>query len=86
MHIYKCPNSTATVTMSSNQQAQTKNSGLVALDSGDEFEDFPVENWDTDVQNRPTNLWEENWEDEDHLDDDFAAVLKAESTKMNSAH
>lgn len=55
--------------------------GLVALDSGDEFEDFPVENWDTQIEKRPDNLWEESWEDEDHLDDDFAGVLKADAQK-----
>jgi len=58
---------------------------LVVLESGDEFEDFPVDNWETDVQQQPANLWEEQWEDDDHFDDDFAGVLKAEIAKNSKA-
>lgn len=61
---------------------QPSKSTLVVLEAGDEFEDFPVENWDTSAQHKPANLWEEQWEDDDHLDDDFAGVLKAELEKQ----
>lgn len=54
---------------------------LVSLEAGDEFEDFPVESWDADTQEQPANLWEEQWEDDDHLDDDFSSVLKQELAK-----
>lgn len=57
---------------------------MVSLEAGDEFEDFPVENWDVDTQQQPSNLWEEQWEDDDHLDDDFASVLKKELAKREA--
>lgn len=57
-------------------------SRIVTLEAGDEFEDFPVETWNTEAQAQPSNLWEEQWEDDDHLDDDFATILKAEVERV----
>lgn len=56
-------------------------SHLVGLESGDEFEDFPIESWTASEKQHSSNLWEEQWEDDDKLDDDFAGKLKAEIAK-----
>lgn len=62
---------------------EQKDKQLVSLEAGDEFEDFPVEEWNSDsIEDNDTALWEEQWEDDDKLDDDFSERLKAELEKM----
>jgi 26 proteasome complex subunit DSS1 len=52
-----------------------------AVGEDDEFEDFPVEDWDQEEsegagQNNTTkHLWEESWDDDDTTDD-FSTQLK----------
>ncbi|KAJ9602114.1 26S proteasome complex subunit [Cladophialophora chaetospira] len=48
------------------------------LEEDDEFEDFPVEDWqqeDTEVPGGSTHLWEESWDDDDE-NEDFSKQLK----------
>lgn len=63
--------------------AEEEEKHLASLETGDEFEDFPVEDWDAAPADGDTNLWEEQWEDDDNLDDDFSVQLKAEIAKRN---
>lgn len=65
--------------------AEEENKQLASLETGDEFEDFPVEDWEAaPADGGDTNLWEEQWEDDDHADDDFSVQLKAEIEKRNA--
>lgn len=58
---------------------------LAPLEAGDEFEDFPVQNWTGVDQNTlDQNLWEEEWEDDDEAEDDFATQIKKELEKNKS--
>ncbi|KAL0260886.1 26S proteasome complex subunit [Diplodia seriata] len=57
-----------------------------ALEEDDEFEDFPVEDWeqeDTELPAANTHLWEESWDDDD-TSEDFSAQLKEELKKVES--
>lgn len=51
------------------------------LEEDDEFEDFPVEDWNDDETDMAANgagnahLWEESWDDDD-TSEDFAQMLK----------
>ncbi|KAF4306669.1 26S proteasome complex subunit [Botryosphaeria dothidea] len=57
-----------------------------ALEEDDEFEDFPVEDWEQDDTELPasnTHLWEESWDDDD-TSEDFSAQLKEELKKVES--
>jgi 26 proteasome complex subunit DSS1 len=48
------------------------------LEEDDEFEDFPVEDWqeeDTQLPGGNAHLWEESWDDDD-TNEDFAVQLK----------
>ncbi|CAK7566796.1 MAG: 26S proteasome complex subunit [Sporothrix epigloea] len=50
----------------------------VTLGEDDEFEDFPVDDWEpeeTEATNATKHLWEESWDDND-TSDDFSAQLK----------
>lgn len=65
----------------SNLSQPTKNS----LEDDDEFEDFPVDTWQSSetMQNNKqieSNLWEEDWDDVE-VDDDFTRALKEELDK-----
>ncbi|OTF71744.1 hypothetical protein BLA29_003909 [Euroglyphus maynei] len=54
------------------------------LEEDDDFEEFPAENYDIleneDIE--PVNIWEDDWDD-DNIEDDFSAQLKAEFEKRN---
>ncbi|KAF8430204.1 DSS1/SEM1 family-domain-containing protein [Tirmania nivea] len=55
-----------------------------SLEEDDEFEDFPVEDWeDTESEQKASkaNLWEESWDDDD-TSDDFAEQLRVELKKV----
>jgi 26 proteasome complex subunit DSS1 len=57
----------------------------VSLEEDDEFEDFPVEDWE-DVEAEAGgkgNLWEESWDDDD-TSEDFSAQLREELKKTNA--
>ncbi|KAB2569612.1 DSS1/SEM1 domain-containing protein [Lasiodiplodia theobromae] len=57
-----------------------------ALEEDDEFEDFPVEDWeqeDTELPTANTHLWEESWDDDD-TSEDFSAQLKEELKKVEA--
>ncbi|KAF1956271.1 hypothetical protein CC80DRAFT_73492 [Byssothecium circinans] len=54
------------------------------LEEDDEFEDFPVEDWQEDETQIPggtSHLWEESWDDDD-TNEDFAVQLKEELKKL----
>ncbi|EEY15332.1 hypothetical protein D7B24_001708 [Verticillium nonalfalfae] len=61
-----------------------------ALGEDDEFEDFPVDDWneeDTEAaggNNTTQHLWEESWDDDD-TNDDFSAQLKEELKKVEAS-
>ncbi|KAJ3374051.1 hypothetical protein GGF31_008267 [Allomyces arbusculus] len=55
---------------------------LGILEEDDEFEDFPVEEWDEDAKAKAeVHAWEDNWDDDDATDD-FAKQLRAEFQKL----
>ncbi|CDO55623.1 similar to Saccharomyces cerevisiae YDR363W-A SEM1 Component of lid subcomplex of the 26S proteasome regulatory subunit [Geotrichum candidum] len=56
---------------------------LVSLEEDDEFEDFPIEDWDdNDTKlDGPETLWEEKWDDDD-ADDEFSIQLREELRKV----
>lgn len=65
-----------------NKEAEKK--AAAPLEEDDEFEDFPVEDWqeeDTQLPGGNTHLWEESWDDDD-TNDDFAVQLKEELKKL----
>ncbi|ODQ78216.1 hypothetical protein BABINDRAFT_162882, partial [Babjeviella inositovora NRRL Y-12698] len=54
-----------------------------ALEEDDEFEDFPVDNWDdeqTISKDQQNQLWNEDWDDDDNHDD-FSQKLKYVTNK-----
>ncbi|KAH0603753.1 uncharacterized protein LAJ45_07396 [Morchella importuna] len=58
----------------------------VSLEEDDEFEDFPVEDWEdaeADVPGGKGNLWEESWDDDD-TSEDFSAQLREELKKTGA--
>ncbi|CAK7213650.1 26S proteasome complex subunit [Sporothrix bragantina] len=58
----------------------------VTLGEDDEFEDFPVDDWEpeeTEATNATKHLWEESWDDDD-TSDDFSAQLKEEIKKVEA--
>lgn len=60
-----------------------------ALEEDDEFEDFPVDDWDVEEteaaeKNDTQHLWEESWDDDD-TNDDFSNQLKEELKKVEAA-
>ncbi|KAI8335023.1 DSS1/SEM1 family-domain-containing protein [Chlamydoabsidia padenii] len=65
----------------------TKTAGaqLGALEEDDEFEEFAVEDWAEEEEDKDdTHYWEDNWDDDD-IEDDFSQQLKAELEKTSSA-
>ncbi|CAG8552612.1 7640_t:CDS:2 [Ambispora leptoticha] len=56
---------------------------LGALEEDDEFEEFAAEDWNETEDDKETQLWEDNWDDED-VEDDFSTQLRAELTKAQS--
>ncbi|GJE96540.1 hypothetical protein PsYK624_127370 [Phanerochaete sordida] len=70
---------------------------LGVLEEDDEFEEFPVADWDdsqTDLahlggatpgaaKSGGDKLWEDNWDDDD-VEDDFSVQLRNELAKKNS--
>jgi len=50
----------------------------VALEEDDEFDEFETENWGVEQQDDADMLqWQDDWDD-DALDDDFTAQLRAQ--------
>ncbi|KAK4460550.1 DSS1/SEM1 family-domain-containing protein [Cladorrhinum samala] len=74
------------------EAAEQQKSGpaAAALEEDDEFEDFPVDDWeaeDTEAaagSNTTQHLWEESWDDDD-TSDDFSNQLKEELKKVEAA-
>ncbi|KAH7310642.1 DSS1/SEM1 family-domain-containing protein [Stachybotrys elegans] len=70
--------------------AETKDKAAVALGEDDEFEDFPVDDWQDDQteaaagSSATKHLWEESWDDDDTTDD-FSTQLKEELKKVEAA-
>jgi len=71
------------------EQQQTKST--TALEEDDEFEDFPVDDWQPeDTEAAATgaeggkHLWEESWDDDD-TNDDFSNQLKEELKKVEAS-
>ncbi|KAI5801705.1 DSS1/SEM1 family-domain-containing protein [Peziza echinospora] len=55
-----------------------------SLEEDDEFEDFPVEDWEdteTEVPGGKANLWEDSWDDDD-TSEDFSSQLREELKKV----
>jgi len=82
---------------SSSTNQQTKDEtipGLGVLEEDDEFEEFPVQDWDdsqTDLANLAgagaagsaaggDKLWEDNWDDDD-VEEEFSTQLRGELEK-----
>jgi len=79
---------------------QQKQPQLGALEEDDEFEEFPVADWDdsetslaqfsknnsTGDSTKPADeqLWEDNW-DEDDVEDEFSKQLREELAKTSAA-
>ncbi|VVT55214.1 uncharacterized protein SAPINGB_P004484 [Magnusiomyces paraingens] len=75
----------ATTTTAPSETKDESVRALVSLEEDDEFEDFPVEQWndgdlDPELAEGGERLWEEKWDDDD-ADDDFAAQLREELRK-----
>ncbi|ORX70171.1 hypothetical protein DL89DRAFT_153351 [Linderina pennispora] len=52
-----------------------------ALEEDDEFEEFEVEDWSPDAEDKEdATLWDDNWDDDD-LEDDFSNQLRVELAK-----
>ncbi|EAU81663.1 hypothetical protein CC1G_02679 [Coprinopsis cinerea okayama7 len=72
---------------------------LGVLEEDDEFEEFPVADWDdaeTDLahlggaapgaaKSGGDKLWEDNWDDDD-IEEEFSVQLRAELTKTKSSN
>ncbi|KAF2272563.1 uncharacterized protein EI97DRAFT_470279 [Westerdykella ornata] len=66
----------------SKEQKPAANNG--PLEEDDEFEDFPIEDWqeeDTQLPGGNAHLWEESWDDDD-TNEDFAVQLREELKKL----
>ncbi|KAF2735210.1 26 proteasome-like protein complex subunit Sem1, partial [Polyplosphaeria fusca] len=66
------------------QQEEADKKPTAPLEEDDEFEDFPIEDWqeeDTQLPGNNSHLWEESWDDDD-ANDDFAVQLKEELKKL----
>ena len=48
---------------------------LGLLEEDDEFEEFPVDSTTSAAEEKETNVWEDNWDD-DNVEDDFANQLR----------
>ncbi|KAM7193904.1 DSS1/SEM1 family domain containing protein [Naviculisporaceae sp. PSN 640] len=71
------------------QQPATEQKTTAALEEDDEFEDFPVDDWETEDTEAAANqtsqhLWEESWDDDD-TSDDFSQQLKEELKKVDAS-
>ncbi|KAI8324909.1 hypothetical protein GQ54DRAFT_308892 [Martensiomyces pterosporus] len=54
-----------------------------ALEEDDEFEEFEVEDWNEDAEDKEdVALWDDNWDDDD-LEDDFSKQLRVELEKAS---
>ncbi|KAI9179316.1 26S proteasome complex subunit [Blastocladiella emersonii ATCC 22665] len=57
---------------------------LGILEEDDEFEDFPIEDWnEADENKEEIHAWEDNWDD-DETTDDFSNQLRAEFQKLGT--
>jgi len=77
-------NTTATPTATDTKVEEKSQSQGFSLEEDDEFEDFPVEDWeerDTEMAGGKPNLWEESWDDDDSSED-FSAQLREELKKV----
>ncbi|GJJ08148.1 hypothetical protein Clacol_002356 [Clathrus columnatus] len=67
---------------------------LSTLEEDDEFEEFPVQDWDDSETNlaqltgtnggNGNQLWEDNWDDDD-IEDEFSLQLRNELGKANKS-
>jgi len=78
-------------------EANNETPQLGVLEEDDEFEEFPVQDWDDSEadlshllsgSNTPRTaqeaFWEENWDDDD-IEDDFSKQLREELHKTSSS-
>ncbi|KAJ2492856.1 hypothetical protein IWW37_001028 [Coemansia sp. RSA 2050] len=66
-----------------NQTAQQNLPTMGALEEDDEFEEFEVEDWNEDAEDKEDiTLWDDNWDDDD-LEDDFSKQLRVELEKVS---
>ena len=57
---------------------EKKNVDIDLLEEDDEFEEFPIDDWDIRKEDQADiNVWEENWDDE-NSDSEFAKHLRSE--------
>ncbi|KAJ2546625.1 26S proteasome complex subunit SEM1 [Coemansia sp. RSA 1933] len=53
------------------------------LEEDDEFEEFEIEDWNEDAEDKEdVTLWDDNWDDDD-LEDDFSKQLRVELEKTS---
>ncbi|KAL7273202.1 26S proteasome complex subunit [Rhizina undulata] len=78
--------STSKFTDKDAEKSKEQQKANVPLEEDDEFEDFPVEDWEeteADAPGKGGNLWEESWDDDD-TSDDFSAQLREELKKAQT--
>ncbi|KAJ1902427.1 hypothetical protein LPJ66_000038 [Kickxella alabastrina] len=64
--------------------AQQKLTLAGALEEDDEFEEFDVEDWNEDAEDKEdVTLWDDNWDDDD-LEDDFSKQLRVELERASN--
>lgn len=70
------------------QQAKTgladdKPARIQKLEEDDEFQEFPIKEWDqSQVDQDDVTMWDDNW-DNDRVDDEFAKQLRMELSKSS---
>lgn len=75
----------------SSTKSGTQNVNLDFLEADDDFEEFPMEEWDKEKRESAmmeddeddierVNIWEDNWDD-DNIEEDFSKQLKVELEK-----
>ena len=56
-------------------EQEKKKIDIDMLEEDDEFEEFPVDSTTAAAEEKETNVWEDNWDD-DNVEDDFANQLR----------
>ncbi|KAJ1668411.1 hypothetical protein IW140_000239 [Coemansia sp. RSA 1813] len=68
---------------STDPAAQQQTPVASMLEEDDEFEEFEVEDWNEDAEDKEdVTLWDDNWDDDD-LEDDFSKQLRVELEKAS---
>ncbi|XP_066923034.1 26S proteasome complex subunit SEM1-like [Clytia hemisphaerica] len=67
------------------EKKEEKKTDLGSLEEDDDFEEFPMEDWNEKQENKADlQVWEDDWDDDD-VEDDFSQQLRAELEKNGMA-